>query len=517
MCQVDEDYNGLLESPVVVSETQKCNKCKETTAALILKPGEALCRGCFKEHFVHKFRAMLGKNRIIFPGEKVLLAVSGGSSSCAMLSQVQEGLGQNAHKKLRFKPGIVYIDEGCLLGQSMEERQKTMAQIHSLFKVTGFPYHIIPLEMVLNLPSSVLESVHLATDDPAGNYKVAVDHFMQSNPGHSVDPNTQVHQAELRVLTDATVPQLIDESQTQTLQELFSRVKTLTAKEDLLHTLRRHLLVSTARAEGYSKLMLGENCTRLAVKLLANIAMGRGAQLGVDTAFCDPRYGDIVAVKPMRDYTAKEISLYNYMWNVPSVFIPSLETKTADKSSIQRLTESFVVKLQVDFPSTVSTIYRTGEKLQTANFTEDIEGAPLKCLLCMCALDTTLGETSAFQATLISEQLSNVGTTHPMQGHLRPDTQTKCCSPCDQQDGEEQCEAHAVCCSHFKGGDSMNLESLLCYSCQQTVKDMTSVEFLPQYIMSEAKRRNRRSQIRREISEFLLNEDQDCTSIKAES
>ena len=43
------------------------------------------------------------------------------------------------------------------------------------------------------------------------------------------------------------------------------------------------MLVSTARAEGYSKLMLGENCTRLAVKLLANIAMGRGAQLAVDT------------------------------------------------------------------------------------------------------------------------------------------------------------------------------------------------------------------------------------------
>lgn len=28
--------------------------------------------GCFREYFVHKFRAMLGKNRVIFPGEKVL-------------------------------------------------------------------------------------------------------------------------------------------------------------------------------------------------------------------------------------------------------------------------------------------------------------------------------------------------------------------------------------------------------------------------------------------------------------
>lgn len=32
--------------------------------------------------------------------------------------------------------------------------------------------------------------------------------------------------------------------------------------------------------------------------------------------------------------------------------------QTVDKASIQRLTESFVTKLQADFPSTVSTIYR---------------------------------------------------------------------------------------------------------------------------------------------------------------
>ncbi|KAG7264292.1 hypothetical protein CRUP_003868 [Coryphaenoides rupestris] len=486
---------------------------------------------------------MLGKNRIIFPGEKVLLAVSGGPSSCAMLNQVQKGLSENAHKKLRFKPGIVYIDEGCVLGHSLEERQKTAAQIQSLFERAGFPYHIIPLEMVLNLPSSVLEPVFVATNkptgnykvavdnfiqtnpghaldpttrvdqsevkpvtggpvsplidetqtqrlqemfskvktltakedllhmlrygdivavrpmrdyaakeislynymwnvpcvfipgletktadkssiqrltesfvvklqtdfpstvlnlpssvlepvlvatnEPTGNYKVAVDNFIQTNPGHALDPTTRVDQSEVKPVTGGPVSPLIDETQTQRLQEMFSKVKTLTAKEDLLHMLRRHLLVWTARAEGYSKLMLGENCTRLAVKLLANIALGRGAQLAVDTAFSDPRYGDIVAVRPMRDYAAKEISLYNYMWNVPCVFTPGLETKTADKSSIQRLTESFVVKLQTDFPST------------------------------------------------------------------------------------------------------------------------TSVEFLPQYIMTEAQRRTRRSQMRNEISDFLLNEDQD--------
>lgn len=39
----------------------------------------------------------------------------------------------------------------------------------------------------------------------------------------------------------------------------------------------------TARTEGYSKLMLGDSCTRLAVKLLTSISLGRGAQLAQDT------------------------------------------------------------------------------------------------------------------------------------------------------------------------------------------------------------------------------------------
>lgn len=46
---------------------------------------------------------------------------------------------------------------------------------------------------------------------------------------------------------------------------------------------RQHLLVHTARTQGYSKLMLGDNCTRLAVKLLTSISLGRGAQLAQDT------------------------------------------------------------------------------------------------------------------------------------------------------------------------------------------------------------------------------------------
>uniref|UniRef100_A0A8P4G359 Cytoplasmic tRNA 2-thiolation protein 2 n=1 Tax=Dicentrarchus labrax TaxID=13489 RepID=A0A8P4G359_DICLA len=418
MCQVDEDYREELESAHVPSVSKKCVKCKEATAAVVIRVGDTYCRGCFKEYFIHKFRAMLGKNRIIFPGEKVLLAVSGGPSSCSMLSQVQEGLSQNAHKKLRFLPGIVYIDEGSAVGQSVEERRKTADELQAVFKATGFPFHIVPLEQVLDLPSSVVVMAPSPAERPASAYKAAVDHFIQRDSSNCL---TQREVEETSLLD-------VQESHTQSLQQLIGSAKTLTAVTgyvnielvfeaavlicgelpliltQLCSPQRQHLLVHTARSEGYSKVMLGDNCTRLAVKLLSSISLGRGAQLAQDTGFSDSRYGDIILVRPMRDYSAKEIAYYNHMFNVPSVFIPSLETKTTDKASIQRLTESFVTKLQADFPSTVSTIYRSWTPCAVK--TSGLAGTDALLPSLLRSVFSYPEDASAFKATLISEQLS---------------------------------------------------------------------------------------------------------------
>ncbi|XP_074532140.1 cytoplasmic tRNA 2-thiolation protein 2-like [Halichoeres trimaculatus] len=348
---------------------------------------------------------------------------------------------------------------------------------------------------VLDLPSSVLVAAPAAADQPASAYKAAVDDFIQSASSICLSPAEQ----------DQTLQPDVQESRTPALQQLMGSVKTLTAKEDLLSTLRQHLLVHTARAEGYSKLMLGDSCTRLAVKLLTSVSLGRGAQLAQDTGFSDSRYGDITLVRPMRDYSSKEIAYYNHMFNVPSVFIPGLETKMSDKASIQRLTESFVTRLQADFPHTVSAIYRTSEKLQTACGSPSTADLCDRCLFCMCALDTAVESASAFNMTLISEQLSQIKPSAEL-GKQTPDAPPgQCCS----SGGGEDCGRAAGgggCCSSAKAPQTPDLRSLLCYSCQRTTKDMASVDRLPLYILSEAQKRQRRSQMREEISEFLLDD-----------
>lgn len=58
----------------------------------------------------HKFRASLGKSKLVRKGDKVLVGFSGSSSSLALLHLIMTGIKEEAHKKLVFEPCIVYID-----------------------------------------------------------------------------------------------------------------------------------------------------------------------------------------------------------------------------------------------------------------------------------------------------------------------------------------------------------------------------------------------------------------------
>ncbi|NXT53889.1 CTU2 protein, partial [Pluvianellus socialis] len=375
------------------SHPRPCVKCGQGSAALVIRVGDAFCRGCFREYFVHKFRALLGKNRVIFPGEKVLLALSGGAASSAMLRQVQEGLSRETAKRLRFVPGLIYVDEGAVRGQSAAQREESLAHMETLLQATGFPYYLVHLEQALELPASILRPGPEESGKPNPSYKEAVEGFIQQqrqeDDGDSGTLLPGLSTQDTPVGSPVT-PRLPTAARTQELLQLFEAVETSTAREELLQMLRTHLIVQTARTKGYAKVMTGESCTRVAIKLLTNLALGRGAFLAVDTGFVDNRHGDVMVVRPMREYMAKEIAFYNHFFDVPTVITPPLPTKRREKPSIHHLIERFLVGLQEDFPSTISTVYRTGEKLSPAPAKASSESQ--RCLLCLCALDIAGGE-----------------------------------------------------------------------------------------------------------------------------
>ncbi|XP_068267780.1 cytoplasmic tRNA 2-thiolation protein 2 [Nyctibius grandis] len=479
MCEAAADDGGCGEDTAPARRRRgpaqrhprPCVKCGQGSAALVIRVGDAFCRGCFREYFVHKFRAVLGKNRVIFPGEKVLLALSGGAASSAMLRQVQEGLSRETAKRLRFVPGLIYVDEGAVRGQSPAQREQSLASVETLLRATGFPYHLAHLEQALELPPSILRPGPGGSGEPSPSYKEAVEGFIQQqwqegdNGGTSLpglgNPDTPAGKPP--------APRLPPAARTQELLRLFGAAETPTAREELLQMLRTHLILQTARTRGYAKVMTGESCTRVAIKLLTNLALGRGAFLAVDTGFLDDRHGDVLVVRPMREYAAKEIAFYNHFFGVPTVVTPPLPTKRRDKPSIHRLMERFLLGLQEDFPSTISTVYRTGEKLSPAPAKASSESE--RCLLCLCALDIAGEEELALEPTLIMEE---------------PELEGNGCCQDTPAAGAESKAAFIP---------------LLCYGCCLTFKELGPLATLPPYVRAEAQRRIRRAEMEQRSQE----------------
>jgi cytoplasmic tRNA 2-thiolation protein 2 len=69
-----------------------------------------LFRECFLAAATHKFRASLGKSKIVRPRDHVLIAFSGSQASTALLHLVNAGLNEDSHKRLMFACSVVYID-----------------------------------------------------------------------------------------------------------------------------------------------------------------------------------------------------------------------------------------------------------------------------------------------------------------------------------------------------------------------------------------------------------------------
>ncbi|XP_067158464.1 cytoplasmic tRNA 2-thiolation protein 2 [Apteryx mantelli] len=511
MCQAREDYGrrgpGRRAPPPSCPRT--CVKCKEASAVVVIRVGDAFCRACFREYFVHKFRAMLGKNRVIFPGEKVLLALSGGPASSAMLRQVQEGLSRETAKRLRFVPGLVYVDEGAVCGQSPAQREENLARVEAIVQATGFPFHLAHLEQAFDLPGSILRRGPRGGDKPCPSYKEAVEDFIQQQRQEAADGDgaaslprrlAQLRTQDVPAGEEPAAPgaRLPAAARTEELLQLFEAAETLTAKEELLQMLRTHLILHTARTQGYTKVMMGDSCTRVAVKLLTNLALGRGAFLAMDTGFMDSRHGDVAVVRPMREYMAKEIAFYNHFFGVSTVITPALRAKRREKTSIHRLMEDFLLGLQAEFPSTISTVYRTGEKLSTAPAEASSEpGAePQRCLLCLCALDTLAEEDLALEPTLIAEEAAQRPQGLAEDGCCHAGTQGSCC----QSSPTPGAESRAA------------FLPLLCYSCRLTFKEMGHPDTLPPYVRSEAQRRSRRAEMKQQIQEFLLEDDDEDPS-----
>lgn len=241
---------------------------------------------------------------------------------------------------------------------------------------------------------------------------------------------------------------------------------------------------------------MADSATRQAIKMIAMTSKGRGYSVALDVSVDNNQsFKDLCIMRPMKDMLSKEIGFYNHFSNVTQYeTLPfNFSTMMPGKTSIDRLTEEFIVSIEREFPSTVSTICRTVMKL-TPSANMDLTKT---CAICLMPFEADIGEWR-----------QHITVTDVLDADESKANQKQGCGDCSNP------AAGGCCSSENNGGDKepqVDMNKFLCYSCQVNLKDYNeaSVEALPPYVTESVCDQSRNSRLLSQIKDFLIEDSDD--------
>uniref|UniRef100_A0A8D8YS84 Cytoplasmic tRNA 2-thiolation protein 2 n=1 Tax=Cacopsylla melanoneura TaxID=428564 RepID=A0A8D8YS84_9HEMI len=438
-CGTTEDL--MPEEPKIdLKEDKLCPRCNINVGEVVLRSKDIYCKPCLLHYLNHKFRAALGKSKLMRPQDKALIAFSGSHSSMSLLHLMHEGMQLSSHKRILFSVCVVYIDDGSVAKLSISERRKLNSAVEA--SMSKFEHYFMCIEQSLE--------AHQHATLYSSAEELPLDKYTEEDGGE--------------------------------LNKLFETVTTLSSRQYLLQTLRQNLLTQAAKKLNCTKIFTAETQTDLATKIIANIALGKGAHVPLDVGFSDDRTGDLITLRPLRDFSSKEVIYYNLFNDLAAIHVPSLATLAEPLGSLQKAAESFVSDLQTNFPSTVSTVFRTADKLSLDFSSLD----PAKnCALCKAPLDTRSDlASSSMGATKFSRLVSNA---------TREELNTIQVTSSDDVT------------SQATSTGSEGLQSGLCYACQYVIKDMkSSQEGVGEEILKKTLEEESVTAMENQIKDFIL-------------
>mmetsp|Transcript_37063 Transcript_37063/g.96060 ORF Transcript_37063/g.96060 Transcript_37063/m.96060 type:complete len:98 (-) Transcript_37063:245-538(-) len=84
-------------------------------------------------------------------------------------------------------------------------------------------------------------------------------------------------------------------------------------------------------------------------------------------------FAQLAHVRPMREFHAFEVAKYCYYFVLDTVELPTFETKADVFSTLNKLTENFVLDLQEQQKNTVFTVLRASSKIRSKPGWEESE------------------------------------------------------------------------------------------------------------------------------------------------
>ncbi|KAH8822991.1 hypothetical protein DL96DRAFT_1620078 [Flagelloscypha sp. PMI_526] len=341
---------ALMERRPIYDRKKDCLKCRERRGNVIVRHA-VYCKECFHIVVNTKFRKAITlpkakRGETTRPEGNLLLGFSGGLGSSVLLDLVhssyyeaREDVSSESDPRLRpWTRAIVCYVEICAAFPQLNDRTEEMRMAASRYP--NFDFEAIRLEDAFDSNSAA--GVDLANED------LNIVHF--SEPPSS-DPITR-------------------------LRNYLSALPTQTAVASAVQTLIRVLLLQRAKAEACTHVFFGTSLTSVAVNLISSISQGGGFTVReeAEEVWTQPRSKRrIILTRPLRDIGSKECAYWAWWMQLPMVGKSAISDH---KQSIGTLTKDFIIGLERDYPSTVSTITKTCAKLAPKKGTDGT------CLLC---------------------------------------------------------------------------------------------------------------------------------------
>ncbi|KAG6813416.1 hypothetical protein H0H92_011395 [Tricholoma furcatifolium] len=385
-------------------KSKQCVRCKEKTGNIVIRHA-VYCKDCFFPLISIKFRRTLDptvnplpdgvRRRGLKAGGDLLIGLSGGLGSSVLLdlvyrtyfsfhdAPIDESTGKPRGGKdhprnlLVWPRGVVCYVETCNAFPGARDRTEDVRAVVEKYEGLTF------------LPLRIEDAFNRAWWDSVGGTGDLEDLGMDlGNEGlQNSSRKRHFHGLTLDYLALNLLPisDAANVTPADQLQKFISSLPTQTAIPSAVQTLTRMLLLYTASSTGSSHLLLGTSLTSLSVSLISSISQGGGFAVREqakeewipthsltrkENGHAD---GSVRIIYPLQDIGMKECALWAW-WR--GLRVVGREKFFGGRQSIGPLTKDFIVGLERDYPSTVSTIARTCAKLAPK------QGTGGKCLLC---------------------------------------------------------------------------------------------------------------------------------------
>ncbi|KAA8912940.1 hypothetical protein TRICI_003322 [Trichomonascus ciferrii] len=203
-----------------------------------------------------------------------------------------------------------------------------------------------------------LHVVHVMDQEDSSDTRERLERLRERYP--------ECEKIEAVKLPESSKTELVQISRGENISDLDGAMKQVnkTGREDSKGILRKGLIEKIAERNGCQTTIYGHCQTRLAELVIAMTSKGRGSAM--PHAINDGGY------YPLKDVLSSEVDIYNDLQETCDLIVSRTKPPANVKlQSIDDLVHQYFISVEKDFPSVVSTVVRTANKLASQEEGED--------------------------------------------------------------------------------------------------------------------------------------------------